>query len=142
MLPPRRGTPGSEKSKRTCVCRKMVTEEKARKWILQGRAEYVIMYDDKRPYHDSNKICMVGKATKTPRGATIEASHIEMAYVMKRKESIDRIEEYGRINRSAIQSLVREVPADEFDKAREEDYRVPVLWWTGEDERTAGGIGK
>ena len=141
MLPPRRGTQGSEKSKRTCVCRKMVTEERARKWILQGRAEYVIMYDDKRPYHDSNKICMVGKATKTPRGATIEASHIEMAYVMNRKESIDRIEEYGRINRAAIQSLVREVPADEFDEGDDHDYGIPVLYVPG-NQRTAGGIGK
>jgi hypothetical protein len=119
----------------------MVTEEKARKWILQGRAEYVIMYDDKRPYHDSNKICMVGKATKTPRGATIEASHIEMAYVMKRKESIDRIEEYGRINRSAIQALVREVPAAEFDEGDDHDYGIPVLYVPG-NQRTAGGIGK
>lgn len=36
-------------------------------------------------------------AAKTPRVATIEASHLILAYVLDVKEARDRIEEYGRL---------------------------------------------
>ena len=50
---------------------------------------------------------------KTPRVATIEAKHIERAYVYEVKEAQERIEEYGRMVRENLSSLtIGYEPAD------------------------------
>ena len=45
-------------------------------------------------------------ALKTPRVATIEWQHIRRAYVDGVKEAAERIEEYGRMNKEMIASLI------------------------------------
>lgn len=46
---------------------------------------------------------------KTPRVATIESEHIELAYVLNVKEARERIEEYGRLVQIGLQELGAEL---------------------------------
>lgn len=45
-------------------------------------------------------------AAKTPRTATIEANHINLAYCLGNKAAQERIEEYGELNRKFLSSLI------------------------------------
>jgi hypothetical protein len=74
-------------------------------------------------------------ALKTPRVATIEEEHIELAYVEQKKEAEERIEEYGRLILEARAFIGKDklyviIPEPENNAAKGEgrdyDYGRPV----------------
>jgi hypothetical protein len=82
----------------------------------------------------------------TNRIPTISRLHIEEAWHSKSEkaqEERDRIEAYGQLTLEAWQCLIREVPADEFDRIEESQRGVPVIQGSpiGADDRTAGSVG-
>lgn len=109
-----------------CNCRKRVSKEKAQELIDLGLVEWIItnwVYNDEQkklvPVHhawhlvyssaapeDAESIVHAGYALKTPRVQTIEKAHIERSVVDGKQEDIDRIEEWGRMSREVIESLI------------------------------------
>lgn len=121
-----------------CACRRFITLHQAKRWVACGLADWVSV--GKRTFHD--KICIIGgSALRTPRGATIDRTHIERAFVQGKLEEVARIEAYGEINKEAIRALTVFVDPIKFDKDFREEWGRAILWTFGED-RTAGGIGK
>lgn len=140
-----------------CACRRLIFRHQADRWVRTGMAVWIAI--GRRVFRD--KVCMLeGSSQCTPRGATIERPHIEKAYTKpfilnfinkilgvkqsynkEEKEIIlrsdaeerNRIEEYGQLTERTWRALVREIPAEEFDKQKEADRGFPVLYVT---ERT------
>lgn len=83
-----------------------VVEEYGEDIVLVSRP----LLDEKKKKHKamllSKQMARKKPALKTPRVPTIEAKHIVRAYVLGVKAAQDRIEEYGRLNREFISSLV------------------------------------
>jgi hypothetical protein len=79
---------------------------------------------------------------------TINQIHIHSAWHSesgseKAQEERERIEIYGQLTREMWQGLIREVPAEEYDRTEESHRGVPVIWsGIGEDDRTLGGVGR
>jgi hypothetical protein len=88
-----------------------------------------IVYTSRDPQDKKEKKKRMWLAPKTPRTATIESEHIELAYVQGKKDAQDRIEEYGRLIIEArafvgpkkISAIVPE-PPDDRDKATGPTY--------------------
>lgn len=123
-----------EKPPDTCSCRKFVTRVVAEGFIGEGLATYLTGYDRPKLYTDLKQICMIGRHKRTPRAATIEKAHMEKAYLFggDQEERI-RIEEYGALTKETWEGLVVFVDADWFDKQKELDYGVSVLYFPGND---------
>jgi hypothetical protein len=79
-----------------------------KKTVYQAVEEYGndIVYGSAKPADKKEKKYKPTLAAKTPRVATVEAKHIYRAYVDNLKYAKDRIEEYGRLSRGVINSLI------------------------------------
>ncbi|MGC2107087.1 MAG: hypothetical protein WA647_18470 [Candidatus Acidiferrum sp.] len=104
-----------------------------------------------------------------PKAATIERTHIERGFahlgasidkyrkflpnletmiknddknITMDVEEQFRMDEYQRLSAASRSSLIREVPADEYDRTEREQLGVPVISGLEVKDRTEGGIGK
>jgi hypothetical protein len=124
-----------------CVCRKTVTKEDSFDLIKKGEC---ISLTTREYQFDGGPIIYVSGHSKTPRAPTIEANHIlygvgSMAPSKKKsktqtraieellqlreeeraslaEEARVRWDEYHRLDVAAFQSLIREIPAGEYDR--------------------------
>jgi hypothetical protein len=146
-----------------CSCLKALTVEKVEKEVAIGNI--VWMNDAAGNAH----AVLYAKRRMVPKAATIERTHIERGFAhlgasidkyrkflpnletmlknADKKITIDieeqfRMDEYQRLNVAAISSLIREVPADEYDRVELEQRDVPAVSGLEVKDRTEGGIGK
>ncbi len=118
-----------------CACNLLKTLREAQGMVARGEAEVVKESEYKH-------ICLIdGMARRTPRSATIDAAHIERAFVDGDMEEKHRIKEYGDLNFAFFQSLKKWVPFYKYNEDRANNWGVPVIQHT-EDNRTPGGINK
>jgi len=113
---------------------------------------------------DATDIILTGKRRQVPRASGLSQAHIERAtqnfHTEAEKVAVEEaafeapvieedddpkfwIEEYGRINREALQSLVRICPAEEYDRILQEQWGRQ--WSSGiseKQQRDAGAIGQ
>lgn len=123
-----------EKPPDKCSCRKFVTRAVAEEFIGEGLATYLTGYDRPKLYTDLKQICMIGRRKRTPRASTIERPHLERAYLFGGdQEERLRIEEYGALTKATWDELIVFVDADEFDKQKELDYGISILYFPGND---------
>lgn len=85
---------GDPEVKNCANCR---SKGKETKMVLIPRYGNDIVLVSRRPADKKEKKRSSSLAKKTPRVATIEEEHIELAYVEGVKEAAERIEEYGRL---------------------------------------------
>lgn len=144
----------SEQKPNKCQCRMWVTRDQAEDMVCSGLARYVVRYERSKPYEDDRQICLVGKAKKTPRCATIEKTHMERAYLDGDLEDQARVNAYGMLTllariqvgkarviiRDGAQRAVPNFVEHNFEPegGREKDFGVPIFFFT-EDNRTEGG---
>jgi hypothetical protein len=118
-----------------CACRQWKTLHEAQGMVSRHEAEVV-------KGTEYRHICLLeGMARRTPRSATIDAKHIDRAYVQRDMEEKHRINEYGALNKKFLTDLIRYVPEAEFNRNKEKDWGIPILQFV-EDNRTPGGINK
>ena len=111
---------------KVCACRKRVSRLKAKLMVIDGLAEYVLMYDKQNIYHSPNEICIIERKKSTPRAATIERAHIERAYLDGDLQEQERIKVYGEMQREFFTSLTNLYDNDEW-AAAEKKYRGRYL---------------
>jgi hypothetical protein len=145
-----------------CRCRKTVSEETARSLVARGEA---VDLQSRLPIFEVGQaIVQVGKVLRTPRVPTLEVAHFERItqkpkQAAKTKEPtieqlkalVDeqcaeryqeetvRMEIYGELSQAFICSLIRKVPADEYDKQKREQTGISILSHF-QDER--GSVGR
>lgn len=104
-----------------CACRQTVPVRTAQMMVNHGEAEWI-------PHTDQTKVCLVdGIKRRTPRTATIDSKHIERAYVIGDLEEKHRINEYNRLTVEMLRTLIRQVPAAEYDAAEKSDWGISIL---------------
>jgi hypothetical protein len=130
----------SEQKPKKCRCRLWVTREQSEDLVCSGMARHVVRYDRAKPYEDDRQICLLGKAGKTPRCATIEKAHLERAYVDGDIEEQRRVNVYGLLTLlERIKAGKKFVPSKfEPEGGRETDLNIPIFSFV-EDQRTKGG---
>jgi hypothetical protein len=151
-----------------CICRKTVSREDSFDLIKKGEC---ISLTTREYQFDGGPIIYVGGHSKTPRAATIEANHIlygvgSMAPSSKKKRKTEtrsieellklrdeeraslaeearcRWEEFHRLDTEMRQSLIREIPAEEYDSTRRNQWGRQWFGSVGiNSERTEGGVG-
>jgi hypothetical protein len=146
-----------------CSCLKQLTVEKVEHEVAIGNV--VWMNDGAGNAH----AVLYAKRRMVPKAATIERTHIERGFahlgasidkyrkflpnletMIKNDDkniTIDveeqfRMDEYQRLSVASLASLIREVPAEEFDRMEREQRDVPVVSGLEVKDRTEGGIGK
>lgn len=117
-----------------CSCRKRLTQKQADDLLEQNLAERIVAeyrYDEDQkqiiPIHswdlvwsqaapeDADELVSSGYALKTPRVHTIEKADLHRAYLDGKQLDIDRIEEWGRMAKEVIESLIVPFIEDPFE---------------------------
>ena len=79
-----------------CLCRKMITYGEALLAIERGEAEWLKCFSSTaKGSQYSYRAIVRDRERQVPKAATIDARHIERAYVDEDKQAAIRIEEYG-----------------------------------------------
>jgi hypothetical protein len=147
----------------SCLCRRWVRLDEAKKFINQGRC---VDWESRKPIFTGRSIVETGKLKKTPRGASLEKSHIERAFVSEESKRLKgksveelkaiveadqheraveegmRIEVFGQMNVDFLRAVIVEIPADRWDELERIHQDVPVLPSSSVDQRTPGGVGR
>lgn len=107
----------------TCRCRYRVAVDEAKKFVTQGKADWIIvdwrggfpvegsnLVWGARPEikRDSDEKLSSAYAAKTPRVHTIEKADLERAYVSGKQDDIDRINAWGELAREVIAEITVE----------------------------------
>ena len=145
-----------------CRCRKTVSEATARSLVARGEA---VDLSSRRPiFNVGRAIVQVGKVLRTPRVPTLELAHFQRTTEKRRQaaktkeptieqlkalvdeqcaeryqEETVRMEIYGELSQAFICSLIRKVPADEYDKQKRAQTGISILSHF-QDER--GSVGR
>ena len=146
-----------------CSCLKALTVEKVEKEVAIGNI--VWMNDEAGNAH----AVLYAKRRMVPKAATIERTHIERGFahlgasidkyrkflpnletminnddknITMDVEDQFRMDEYQRLSVASLASLIRVVPADEYDRTEREQRDVPAVSSLEVHDRTEGGIGK
>jgi len=77
-----------------CLCRKRITGAEAVQAIARGEAEWLAQFSPTGSWKNSAAV-VKARERRTPKAATIDARHIERAYVDGDEQAAIRIEEYG-----------------------------------------------
>jgi hypothetical protein len=135
---------GQERPAR-CKCQYRITNEQAQEFVVQGKADWVIVaYKNGFPVEGCNlvwgarptkeeieaQLVKSAYAAKTPRVQTVEKADIERAYVNQYPEDIERIEVWGEMSKDVIADLT--IPWDGSDPF---EGRSVILFVT--DQRSA-----
>lgn len=78
-----------------CLCRKRITHEDAIGEIARGEAEWLKTFSSVTGMRLSTTAVVRFRNSHTPKSATIDARHIQHAYVDLDEQAAIRIEEYG-----------------------------------------------
>lgn len=130
-----------------CNCRYRISNDEAKDFVAQGRADWVILdWRNGFPVEGANLVWgarptkeeMEGTvssafALKTPRVQTIEKAHIERAYVNGKQEDLDRINAWGELAREVIAELIKPWRDDPFEGRG-------VFYLIGWDQRSCRGV--
>ena len=153
-----------------CTCKKYIKDRSEITRLMSG-GEAVDLETRKENYAlDVTDIILTGKRRQVPRASGLSQAHIERAtqnfHTETEKVAVEEaafieapfieapiieedddpkfwIEEYGRINRDVLQSLVKEYSAEEYDRIRQEQWGRQ--WSSGISEklqRNDGSVGK
>jgi hypothetical protein len=142
---------------KTCSCREEMPVEKLKESVRRG--EIVLVGAEEHA-------CYSSQHQKAPRAQTIEKAHVERANLSvdsrkydgkSRKQLLAKIDEdkasraleeqlrieiFQEISIIERRKLIREVPAEEYDRVSDDQRGRQWLGQTGErDQRTDGGIG-
>jgi hypothetical protein len=144
-----------------CACKKFVSKSRASELVSKGLA---VDFETRMPMF-VNRDIVLKKSLRTPRAATIDRVQIQQAWASESIKPIERspeelrqfiaedkqarayeervrIEIYNELTQETWQSLIRIVPAEEYDALKASQIDSPVIWaGIGDDSRTAGGIG-
>ena len=143
-----------------CRCKERPTDDAASKLVSDGHA---VNFRTRLPeFAPGEPLLVIGKRKQVPRVATLEKSHLQRAHVdsdtrhlkgkkleeLKRIVEEDRadraaeervrIEKYGLLNQSFIWSLIREVPAEEYDRQEREQSGISILSWFADERGSVG----
>ena len=151
-----------------CTCKKYI-KDRSELTRLMSRGEAIDLETRKENYAlDVTDIILTGKRRQVPRSSALSQAHIERATQHFHTEKVTSeeaafveapiieapvieedddpkfwIEEYGRLNREALQSLVRVCPAEEYDRIRADQWGRQ--WSAGiseKQQRDKGAIGQ
>lgn len=115
-----------------CKCRKFVSKEFATNLVVDGIADWLIVYPAGVPSYD---IVLKGIAGKTPRAQTIESAHIERYLGISGDpddpEIMERIEVYHDIEMENRLKLFRTVGLDLLQMKRQSDEFGNVIGAAG-----------
>lgn len=144
-----------------CDCKKWIKRRDAALLVSQGIA---VDWESRAPIFSNRAIVLkMSAGGKTPRSSMIEKVHIERSWLppgvrargiaeieaslaedraLWSEEERLRIDIFGELYDQTLSSLIRLVPAEEYDRLEREQRGVPVISLPfGWDERTNGGIG-
>jgi hypothetical protein len=145
-----------------CRCRQHITDDEGNKLVSDGQAVHFLT---RMPvFMAGEPLLIIGAKKFTPRVATLERTHceritekparaartkektIEELQAAVQQDKAERFEEeklrleiYGELNAEFLRSLVREVPAEQYDNQRQEAFGRPGIF-SFEEERTSYGV--
>jgi len=153
-----------------CTCRKMLGDENIQELFKQNAVRNLDPEHRRFDCWDKHDVFLIGKRVHTPRGATIERSHIERGVAQYRRlatqspeklkadaedlerriredrlqqseDEIHRWEVWAELQRRFFASLTREYSDSEWFAIEQVQRTLPgYVFGVGQDERTSSGV--